>query len=799
MKRLRARAAFAVFVLALSAVGAGGAATVIPDGRTIDPVGFTVPVEGFASAEALSPDGKWLAVLAQDGGAVDVLSTATSTLRERLALPSASGLAWTSDGLFVTRGYSGTLARYTYDPIASKASPVFAKQIDLQVDIGLINGVAEDSLTHRVAIARTAKQEIVVFDNQTGGVLARHPVNGQPYRVGFLGTTLIATLYNSDRVEAWRDGASDAVEIVTGPHPTQLLIDENRAFVANADGHDVVAIDAASLAVVRRFDLALRPNAPPGQTPAGMALSDDRSTLFVAESGFNDVAVVDVASGRLRGRIPTAWYPTDVAFIGRPTVGKKDDRIKPQLWIANAQGLGTQPDPAGEWDGTYTGLVQHLTVEPNLLPSWSARVARNDRFMAAVPARAALPPIKHVVFVVRENKHFDEEFGSEPRANGDPMLELYGPRYTPNAHELARRFTLFDNFMTDGEASIYGHAWTTQGMANDYHTRNAHTHDDPSPDIDARVPTSIWPYPIAGEAAVSAADMDFDWFTDLADLPKGPRMNVSGIFGPRGELIDALARKNISFRVFGEQLTMQPDGRIAPGLAAHADRLYPGDHIDFGVLDTDRARLFLDDVHAHGLARYSYLTLPTDHTAGTKAGFYTPASYVASNDAALGMIVAGLSRRPEWRDTVVFVTCDDAQGTGDHVDSHRMPAFAVGPYVRRGFVSHTHYSQTSILRTVELLFGVDPLNVYDAAATPIVDAFARQPIASPYAGLVSDVPMEKNPGKADSLSYAIDGPDSANVPDLEWRSLRGAVALEQHRRYVAAVTRGLTVARMGDR
>jgi hypothetical protein len=303
---------------------------------------------------------------------------------------------------------------------------------------------------------------------------------------------------------------------------------------------------------------------------------------------------------------------------------------------------------------------------------------------------------------------------------------------------------------------------------------------------------------MAGESTASAADMDLDWFTDLAHLPKGPRMNVSGIFGPRGELVDALARKNISFRVFGEQLTMKPDGRIAPGLAAHADRHYPGDHIDFGVLDTDRARLFLDDVHAHGLAQYSYLTLPTDHTAGTKAGFYTPASYVASNDAALGMIVAGLSRRPEWRDTVIFVTCDDAQGTGDHVDSHRMPAFAVGPHVRRGFVSHTHYSQTSILRTVELLFGVDPLNVYDAAATPIVDAFARQPVASLYVGLVSDVPLEKNPGKADSLSYRIDGPDSTKVPDQEWRSLHGKMALEQHHRYLAALTSVRAVARTDD-
>jgi hypothetical protein len=689
-------------------------------------------------------------------------------------------------------------ARYAYDPIASKASPAFAKQIDLQVDIGLINGIAEDPSTHRIAVARTAKQEVVVFDNETGGVLARHPVNGQPYRLGFLGTTLIATLYNSDRVEAWRDGASDAVDIVTGPHPTQLLIDADRAFVANADGHDVVAIDGTSLTVTRRFDLALGLNAPPGQTPAGMALSDDRSTLFVAESGFNDVAVVDLQSGRLRGRIPTAWYPTDVAFVGRPTVAKKDNHVRPQLWIANAQGMGTQPDPAGEWDGTYTGLVQHVVVEPSLLAAWTAQVARNDRFVYPAPARSAFPAIKHVVFIVRENKHFDEEFGAEPGVNGDPQLELYGRVYTPNAHKLAREFTLFDNLMTDGEASIFGHAWTTQGMANDYHTRNAHTRDDPSPDIDSRVPTSIWPYPMSGEDTVSAADMDFDWFTDLADLPKGPRMNVSAIFGPRGELVDALARKGVSFRVYGEQLTMEPDGRIAAGLAAHADRQYPGDHINFGVLDTDRAQLFLNDVRAHGLAQYSYLTLPTDHTAGTKAGFYTPASYVASNDAALGAIVAGLSRRADWRDTVVFVTCDDAQGTGDHVDSHRMPAFAIGPYVRRGFVSHTHYSQTSILRTVELLFGVDPLNVYDAAATPIVDAFARQPQISSYASLASNVPLEKNPGKADSLSYVIDGPDSASVPDQEWRSLQGAVSLDRHHRYLAALTRDRAIARTDD-
>ncbi|HEY4440891.1 MAG TPA: bifunctional YncE family protein/alkaline phosphatase family protein [Candidatus Elarobacter sp.] len=779
----RVRAVACALALVVSAAPALSATAVIPDGRSVSPAGFTIPVESFASAEALSPDGRWLAVLSLDGAAVDVLSTGgTPGVADRIPVPGGSGMTWTTDGLYVARGYTGTIARYAYDAGAKRA-PLFSKLIDLQVDAaGLINGIAEDPATHRIAVARTANREVVVLDGASGATLARLKTSGQPYGVVFAGNAVVASLYDSDHVDAWANLGAPATQIATGPHPTQLLADGTTVYVADADGSDVVVIDAASLQRTNRFSLAVGANAPPGQTPAGMALSPDRKTLYVAESGFNDVALVDIISGRVRARIPTGWYPTAVVAFARPTTGK-DPRPREQLWIASAKGYGSQPDPAGEWDGTYTGLVQHLVVEPNRFGAWSAEVARNDRFTYPAPARAALPPVEHVVFIVRENKHFDEEFGDEPKANADPALLLFGRRYTPNAHVLAERYTLFDNFMTDGEASIYGHAWTVQAMANDYHERNAHTRDDGAK-VDARVATSIWPYPLGGEEAVTPAEMDFDWFTNLAALPKGPRINVSGVFGPRGELVDALARKGVDFRVYGEQLTVRPDGTIPANLVAHAAQNYPGDHIDFGVLDTDRAKLFLDDVAAHGLASYSYLTLPDDHTAGTRAGFYTPASYVANNDEGLGRIIAGLSKRPEWKDTVVFVTCDDAQGTGDHVDSHRMPAFAIGPYVRRGFIDHTRYSQTSILRTVEVLFGVEPLNVYDAAATPIVAAFARQPDGRAFAALPSTIAMEKNPGKAVSLFLPIDGPDAAAIPDQEWRSIRGEVSLEHHQQYL---------------
>ena len=768
-------------VLLLGGAATGAATGTLPDGRSVTPEGFTVPVESFASAAALSPDGQYLAVLSQDAGAIDVISTGRSALVERLHAPSATGLVWTADGLYVSRGYTGNVARFAYADEPKREEPRFTPRTELQLGPGLLNGIAEDPATHRVAVARTAAREVVVVDDVTGTAV-RLAAPGEPFGVAFAGDTLVATLYNERRVAFWPRATGDPRLVVTGPHPTALLAAGSRVYVADADGDDVVALDPLTAAVTQTFELGVGQNPPPGQTPSGMALSADGRTLFVCESGFNDVALVDVASGRVRARVPTAWYPMAVAYVAR-AVGGKDPRIKEQLWIASAQGLGSQPDPGGEWDGTYAGLVQHLVLEPSRFAAWTAAVARNNglgRTERTAEARASLPPIRHVVFIVRENKQFDEEFGDEPHADGDPALVLYGRRYTPNAHALAERYTLFDDFMGNGEASIFGHSWTTQGITNDYQERNAHARDEDTPGIAARVPWSIWPYPEAGEDTVPQAAMDFDWFQDLDRLGNGPRMNVSAIFGPRGELVDECARKGISFRVYGEQLTMGEDGRIAPPLAAAAARDYPGAHIDFDVLDTQRAALFLSDVRAHGLPQYAYLTLPTDHTAGTKAGFYTPASYVASNDIALGTIVAALSKRPDWRDTVVFVTTDDPQGTGDHVDAHRMPAFLVGPYARRGFVDHTHYSIPSFLKTVETLFGLAPLNIEDAAAKPMIDAFAKEPLVAAFAPLPSTVAMERNPGKAASYEMPLDGPDAGQIAAQEWASLRGPRAVARN-------------------
>lgn len=771
------------------------ASTRLPDGRTIAPAGYTVPVEGFASNEAMSPDGSYLAVLSEDGGAVDVVDTRESMLAERLRVAGATNLAWTKDGLYVTRGYSGMVARFAYSR-GTDEGPTFTKRTELDTGgPGLVGGVTEDPQTHRVAASRSADRSVVIMDDVAGTVTATLAATGQPFDVLFSGKDVVASDYNSDHVDVWKGGTGAASPVVTGAHPTRLLGSGDRAYVANADGTTVSVVDVAAAKTVRTYSLAPAADQPPGQTPSGMALSEDGSELFVCESGFNDVAVVDTASGAVRARIPTAWYPMAVAFVDRPTVGKKDPRKKPQLWIATARGIGQQPNPAGEWNGHMTGLVEHLVVDPQQFARWSADVARNNHFGQTAPS-TSMPPIRHVVFIVVENKHFDEIFGDEPRANADPTLLVYGRKYTPNAHALAERYAMFDEFMGNGDASIYGHAWAVQGTTNDYHERNARIPEDSSTAVAHRVPYSIWPYAERGEDTVPIADMDFDWYKDLAQLPEGPRTNPSAIFGPRGELIDELARRGVSFRVYGEQMTMTPEGKIAPGLATHASRDYPGAHINFGVLDTERAARFIRDMNAHGLSSYTYMTLPTNHTAGSDPGFYTPQSYIANNDLALGEIVQALSKRPEWKSTVIFVAPDDAQGTGDHVDSKRMPVFAVGPYVRRGQVDHTLHSFPSILRTVEVLFHCKPLTIEDAVSPPIDGIFTRTPATDGYSPLSETIEMTKNPGKTASLEFPIDGPASVKIPDQEWAAVRGVRTLKAHHAYLARL--GSTTTAVAD-
>lgn len=312
-----------------------------------------------------------------------------------------------------------------------------------------------------------------------------------------------------------------------------------------------------------------------------------------------------------------------------------------------------------------TSVVQHLVVDPSHFAAWSATVARNDRFVPPSIAMSGVPPIRHVVFIVVENKHFDEEFGDEPRANADPSLLVYGRKYTPNLHALAERYALFNDFMGNGDASIYGHAWMRRPPVS----RTAF------PFRSGRRPVRIH---LCGRERVFTA------FGARRTAGRSAHEHERCLRAAR-----RVDRRTGSSQRVVSRLRRTDDHALRwphrPGLAGHADRAYPGAHIDFGILDTERAKMFESDLDAHGLAIYTYLTLPDDHTAGSRAGFYTPESFIANNDAAFGSIVAALSKRPEWQSTNRF--CRSRRRTrGDHVNAKRMPVVAIGPYVKRGAV-----------------------------------------------------------------------------------------------------------------
>src|SRR5471030_2185553 len=248
-----ALAAFAAVVAAAAATSIAAAYSLLPDGRSVTPIGFTIPVEGFASSEAMSPDGKWIAALSQDGGAVDVISVGEDARQvDRLSVPFATGMTWTTDGLFVTRGYTGLVSRYAYDAAGSVDAPIFSKRPDIRLG-GLVNGVADDPGSHDLIVARTAQREVYVVNDKSGAVIQRLKSTGQPFDVAVAGGKLIATIYDSGHVDAWAEGKSTPVEIQTGPHPTRLLVDRDRVFIADADGHDVAQIDIATRKVTRHL------------------------------------------------------------------------------------------------------------------------------------------------------------------------------------------------------------------------------------------------------------------------------------------------------------------------------------------------------------------------------------------------------------------------------------------------------------------------------------------------------------------------------------------------------------------
>jgi DNA-binding beta-propeller fold protein YncE len=567
----------------------------------------------------------------------------------------------------------------------------------------------------------------------------------------------------------------------TEEHPNEMVLARRGRilFVANANRNTVTVLDTRAGQAIETLSAALYPASPPGSTPNSLALSPDEKTLFVANACNNTVAVFDVTKpGRSRslGAIPTGWYPTSV-------------RVTPDgrhLLVANGKGAHSMANPNGPQPGRkapssvveYIGGLFQGTLSLIDLPDrkhrdraladWTVQARRCSPLQpdagvsAPRPAENPIPlrpgdssPIRYCIYIIKENRTYDQVFGDVPEGNGDPQLCLFPERVTPNHHRLAHEFVLLDNFYVEGEVSADGHEWSMAAYATDFVEKSwplSYGHNR----------SGKFPYPSEGGFA--------------AAFPAG------------GYLWDRAREAGVSYRSYGEFIangkTPNDPGRAkVKSLEGHFDPLFRS--FDMNYSDLDRAARFVSELkrfEAEGdMPRLQILRLPNDHTAGTSANVRTPTAFVAENDLALGQVIEAISRSRFWPQTAVFVVEDDAQNGPDHVDAHRTVAFVMSPYVRRGSVDSTLYSTSSMLRTMELILGLRPMTQFDAAATPMFNAFQPSVDLKPYQARPANVDLwEKNAATAwgGDASRRMDfsqedAADDLLLNEVIWRSVKG--------------------------
>jgi YVTN family beta-propeller protein len=531
------------------------------------------------------------------------------------------------------------------------------------------------------------------------------------------------------RVDLDRGQVTHTVPV--GLHPTALALDEarRRLYVANGNSDSISVIDIDRAQVIRTIALLPFSKSVRGIAPTALQISPDGSTAYVACGGINAVAVVDTGSGKIRGMIPTGWYPNGLSLepggqhlaitsLLGPGSGWRDAPNK-RFVHSNRGSVAVVPIPSASQLSSYTTAVAENTrlrlagASPE-----GEREAAHTAKPVAVPARSGEPStIEHVVFIIKENRTYDQVLGDVSKGNGDPSLVMFGEEVTPNQHRMAEQFVLLDNFYATGGNSADGHQWITQANETEY---------------------CLWPgyqgrsYPFDGSDPMAYSSGGFLWNYAQA---RGRTTRVYGEYSgttraSSAERIDLLRKWKAGDDFSSTWNIKAPIGPLNSILAAN----YPA--YSTSIPDVVRAQIFLTDLkkfEAEGkLPNLILLQLPSNHTNGTTPGVSSPQAMVADNDFALGQIVDGLSHSKFWPKMAIFIVEDDAQNGVDHVDGHRTTAFLVSPYVRRKHLDSTFYSHQSMLKTIELILGLPTMSLFDLIALEMRNSFQDEADLAPF-------------------------------------------------------------------
>jgi YVTN family beta-propeller protein len=767
----------------------------LPDGRIrlangwfLSPAGRQVRVGDFPQHVCVSPDERWAVVGHSDYGkcGLTIVDLESARRVQEVDLPSGwLGVTFLAGGarLVASGGLTNRIFLYEFadgratlaDSIALgppwSAGGQYPQGRTIDYGPGAIwpTGLSADEAHGRLYVVSRLDSALHVIDLASRTVLRRIPLRAVPYtcRVAARGGRVFVSLWDRAAI-AVVDGERLEVEreVRVGDHPCEMVEapDGSRLFVANANENTVSVLDLETGRVTETLTSAPDPLAPVGSTPNALALDRGGLRLYVANADNNCLAVLDVSrpgDTRALGFIPTGYYPTGVvALPGRRT-----------LLVANGKGEGSGPSTAppdtSSWCrylGFGPGGRGSLSIVPEpgarslarltrqvIANTPSASVSRAAAEVGPIPSRPGGPsPIRHVFYVFKENRSYDDMFGDLPQGNGDSSLCLFGEDVSPNHHALARQFVLLDNTYCDSDGSSDGHNWGMAAYCTDYVTKSA------------------------GASPI----YDYEGGNPLA-YPSG------------GYLWDACRRRGVSYRSYGEFVFNPDDPRDTvragiPGLEGHVAPHYRG--FDMATSDLDRYRAWLEEFDRYDrdgdLPRLEIIRLPNDHTEGTCLGRPTPRAHVAENDLALGLMVERISRSRYWRESVILVIEDDASNGPDHVDAHRTVALAIGPYVRRGAVDSHLYTNAGMLRTIELILGLPPMSQFDAAATPMTAAFTATPDLAPYAHREARVDLgetnlagaygQERSGRMDFSVADAAPPDE--LAEVLWRDARGATA-----------------------
>jgi hypothetical protein len=764
----------------------------LPNQWSLRPAGKLLSLGDFPVNIALHPNGQWLAVLHAGFSEHEIIIVDLNAKKQRITARVALdqtflGLCFAPDGktLYASGGEFDVVHAYSFEEgLLSHHRKLEVGPVKEKFVVG---GLALDAAGQMLCAAGTMGDAVCLLPVEKPGDRRKIEMEKDSFPYTCLpepkGKRIFVSLWGKAAVAVIdREEGKVVATWKTKSHPTEMALspDGKTLFVACSNSTQVCVLDAGHNGdALETINCALYPNAPSGNTPSSLSLTPDGDLLFVANADANNLAVFKVAEpGKAQplGFIPVGWYPTSV-------------RYNPQdkhLYVANGKGITSRANPQGPGPYVdrklgpvyqYIGALMQGTLSIIELPKPEKMADLTKQAYACSPLRAEqeptgtwtegnpIPkkvgdasPIKHVIYIIKENRTYDQVFGDMKEGNGDADLCLFGAKVTPNHHKLVKEFVLLDNFYVDGEVSADGHQWSMGAYATDFVEK-------------------MWPLNYRGSPLKKLDTYPSEGYFDSIARPNA------------GYIWDRCAEAGVSYRSYGEWVANgekpgEPARAAVKTLEGHIDTDFRG--WDLAFPDVKRADRFIAE-----LARFEkdgqmpslqIMKLPNDHTAGTRVGAPTPTAYVADNDLALGKVIEAVSKSKFWKDTAIFVVEDDAQDGPDHVDAHRSVALVISPYTKRKHVDSTMYSTCSMLRTMELILGLKPMSQFDAAAAPMYQAFQPKPDLTAYEHAVPEVDLnEKNKATAWGANISDlfdltkeDAADEQLLNEVIWRSVKGA-------------------------